>query len=607
MKTIDSKKRIHFVGIGGIGMSGIANVMLEMGYKVSGSDVETNDLTRRIEAMGGLVFEGHRSSNILDDTGVLVYSTSICKDNPELEEAVKRDIPRLHRAEVLAELFNRKAGIAVTGTHGKTTTTSLISVILKKAGLDPTVIIGGEVDCFKGNSSCGKGEHLVAEADESDSSFLHLKPVYAVVTNMEPEHLDHYKNMDEIKKSFRSFIENVRPDGTVFYCHDDMNVRQVLDGYNGEVASYGFSEDADIYPADIKMRGFNTTYTCIYKDKVMGTVKLKVPGRHNVANSLAAILVGLKLGLSFKVIAEAIKTFRGAKGVFNSGAEPRRDAYRGLCPSSYRDQGCAGCLQKLAGRRIIVVFQPHRYTRTQFLADEFGLCFKGAHKVILTDIYPASELPIEGVSIKNIYEKVKASGIDDVAIVKKEEIVEYVLRVKKCGDMVLVLGAGDIKKIADDLALRLDASSGSEIPSVLSLGAAIKGRIKTDEMLANHTSFKIGGPADIWVEPTDSADLRRLLKFARKNKVPLFVIGNGSNILVSDCGFRGMVIRLSSPYFNSVSIKGVTVRVGAGFSLPKLIRRLRQISGRARVIGRHTGHCWRGCIYECRRLNQSDV
>jgi len=224
------------------------------------------------------------------------------------------------------------------------------------------------------------------------------------------------------------------------------------------------------------------------------------------------------------------------------------------------------------GRRIIVVFQPHRYTRTRFLADEFGLCFKGAHKVILTDIYPASEPPIEGVSIKNIYEKVKASGIDDVAIVNKEDIVEHVLRVKKCGDMVLVLGAGDIKKIADELALRLDASSGSEFSSVLALGAAVKGRIKTDEMLADHTSFKIGGPADIWAEPTDSADLRRLFTFARKNKVPLFVIGNGSNILVSDCGFRGMVIRLSSPYFNSVSIKGSTVRVGAGFSLPKLIK-----------------------------------
>lgn len=573
MKTLDSKRRIHFVGIGGIGMSAIAHVLLEMGYKVSGSDVETNDLTRRIETIGGRVFEGHHASNILDDTGMLVYSTSISRDNPELDEAQKRSIPVVHRAQVLAELFNKKKGIAVTGTHGKTTTTSLISVILRKAGLDPTVIIGGEVNCFKGNSSCGKGEYLVAEADESDSSFLHLKPAFAVVTNMEPEHLDHYKSMDEIRASFRSFIDNVEPGGKLFYCHDDMNIRQILDGYKGSLASYGFSDDADIYPADIRMNGFNTTYTCVYKDKILGNVRLKLPGRHNVLNSLAAILLGLDLGLDFNTIAGAIRTFSGAKRRFQLRC--KNDGVMLIDDYAHHPTEIRAVLDACRNwkdKRVIVVFQPHRYTRTKFLADEFGACFKGAHKLVLTDIFPASEPPIEGVSIKNIYEKVKANGIEDVSIVKKDDIVEHILRIKRCGDMILVLGAGDIKKVADELAMRLSTSSKSDPSTALSLGKIIKGKIRTDEMLAGHTSFRIGGPADIWVEPSDAADLRRVLKFARKNKVPLFIIGNGSNLLVNDCGFRGIVARLSAPYFNSAFIKGKNVRAGAGFSLPKLIK-----------------------------------
>lgn len=570
---LEKDKSVHFVGIGGIGMSGIARVLLETGYRVSGSDVDINGLARKLEAMGGRVFEGHRASNIPDDAGAVVYSTSISRDNPEIAEAVRRDIRVLHRAEVLAELFNARSGIAVTGTHGKTTTTSMISVMLKKAGADPTVIIGGEVDCFNGNSASGSGEYFVAEADESDGSFLHLKPYFAVVTNMEPEHLDHYKSMDEIRASFRKFIDNVRPEGMVFYCYDDMNIRMILDGYGRAASSYGFSEDADIYPVDIMMNGFDTTYKCVYKSKTLGTVRLKVPGRHNVLNSLAAISVGLSLGLEFKTIANALRSFRGAKRRF----QLRCEALGVMLIDDYAHhpteiRAVLSVCDNWKDRRVITVFQPHRFTRTQLLADEFGACFNGTDKLILTDIYPASELPIEGVSINCLYERVKANGLEDVSVVKKDDIAGHVMRIKEKGDIILVLGAGDISKIADDLAERLTSSPDTDHAAAGSLKKILKGTVKTCEPLSGHTSFKVGGPADIWVEPLDHLDLRRTLAFARKKRMPFFIIGNGSNLLVNDTGFRGIVIRLSAPYFTKTVFKGTVVRVGAGSGLPALIK-----------------------------------
>lgn len=570
---INKDKRIHFVGIGGIGMSGIARVLLEMGYKVSGSDLETNDLTRRIEVLGGSVFEGHSASNLSADVGCLVYSTSIAHQNPEVAEAARRGIPIIHRAEILSEIFNAKSGIAVTGTHGKTTTTSFISVILKKTGLDPTVVIGGEVAHFDGNSSCGSGGHFVAEADESDGSFIHLRPLYAVLTNLEPEHLDHYESLDDIKISFRKFIDNVREEGTVVYCRDDMNVRHVLDGYKGRTLCYGFSEDADIYPADIQMTGFNTVYKCVYRNRTLGTVRLKIPGRHNILNSLAAILVSLDLGLEFKKITQAVRAFSGAKRRFQLRTEANGimliDDYAHH-PTEIR--AVLDACRNWPDRRVITIFQPHRYTRTKYLADEFGVCFKGTDKLILTDIYPASEAPIEGVSIKTIYDRVRASGLTDVNIVAKEEIADYVMKLAAKGDIVLVLGAGNIKKVADELSERLQAPSSSDRETTEYLQKAIRGNVRISEPLAGRTSFRIGGPADIWVEPADVNDLKKIVAFARKNNLPVFVIGNGSNLLVNDSGFRGMVIRLSSPAFTGLSVKGTTLRAGAGGSLPVLIK-----------------------------------
>ncbi|MDO8436440.1 MAG: UDP-N-acetylmuramate--L-alanine ligase [bacterium] len=568
----NKNKRTHFVGIGGIGMSGIAFILSEMGYKVSGSDLEPNGLTGKIEDNGGVVFKGHASSNILDDVGLLVYSSSVSSDNPEIVEAAKRRIPVVHRSEVLGRIFNRKEGIAVTGTHGKTTTTSLISVLLENCGLDPTAVIGGEVKIFHGNAKLGRGPHVVAEADESDGSFLRLKPRFAVITNIEPEHLDHYKTMGCVKASYRAFADNIKRGGTLFYNNDDLNIKEALKGFRLKKESFGFSSSSDMYAASIKIGGFKASFDCIYKGANLGRVELSIPGRHNVLNAMAAILVGLSLGLDFKKIAAAIKYFAGAKRRFHLRAEAGGvtliDDYAHH-PTEIKAvlDVCANCEKK----RLIVIFQPHRYTRTKFLAEEFGRCFNGADKLILTDIYAASERPIRGVSVRSIYDRVRANGVKDVKVIERDKIAGHVMDLKKRGDMVVVLGAGDINKVADDLSSRLN-EEGAREDLISGLRRITRGKIRVGEGLSSHTSFKIGGPAEAWVEPCDTNDLKRVLAYAKAGSVPVFIIGNGTNILANDSGFKGIVIRLTSPAFQRLEVKGSKILVGAGYSLPRLVR-----------------------------------
>lgn len=571
-KNSREKGRIHFIGIGGIGMSAIARVLLETGHKVSGSDLEQNNLTKKIESLGGKIFEGHAASNLPEDAGTVVYSSSISGKNPELKEALRRKLKVIHRAGMLGELFNKKKGIGVTGTHGKTTTTSLVSVMLQNTGLDPTVIIGGEVGQFGGNAKAGSGEYLVAEADESDSSFLKLRPYYAVVTNIEMEHVDHFRTLSSAIRAYRSFVRNIKRGGMVFYNHDDANARQAVKESGKRYETFGFSKDADIYAADIRMNRFETSFKCFYKSNPLGEVKLMIPGRHNILNALAAILVGLKIGLKFGDIADSIKDFTGTKRRFQlrieEGGAMLIDDYAHH-PTEIR--AVLDACRNWRDRRIVAVFQPHRYTRTKFLADEFGRCFEGVGKLILTDIYAASEKPIKGVSLRNIYDKAKANGIKDIEIVKKEKIADRIMAIKRPGDMILVLGAGDIKKVADELYDRMKSRSIDNIFTGEFQKAAM-GNMRFKERLDRHTSFRIGGTADIWTEPKDTGELKKVLLFAGNKTIPLFVIGNGSNVLASDNGFRGIILHLGAPAFKELKIKGDTLRVGAGFSLPKLVK-----------------------------------
>lgn len=456
---VKERKHVHFVGIGGIGMSGIALVLLEMGYRVSGSDAKLSGITKKLEEKGAAIYEGHRASNLPKTADIVVYSSAATQDNPELVEASRRRLAIVQRAEILSELFNAKSGIAVSGMHGKTTTTSLISVMLENCGNDPTVIIGGEVERFKGNAKLGKSRYFVAEADESDASFLHLTPLYAVITNVELEHLDYYKTLDDVISSYAAFAQNIKDGGCIFRYHDDDNIRKVLAHYKGQVKSYGFSKEATIYPADIEMDGFSTSFGCVYNGQRLGTVDLSIPGRHNVLNALATILVGLHLGFGFDDIARSIKDFRGTKRRFHLRADV--DGVMLIDDYAHHPTEIRAVLDACRNwkeRRLIAIFQPHRYTRTLHLADDFGRCFTGVDKLILTDIYAASEAPIEGVSVKTIYDKVKANGLADVEMMKKEDITEYVMKNKRRGDMIVVLGAGDVKDVANELSERMNGA-----------------------------------------------------------------------------------------------------------------------------------------------------
>lgn len=560
-------------------MSGIAQILLEMGHNVSGSDIEKSHITERLEAMGGKMFAGHRASNLPGSLDILVYSSSITEDNPEMKEGLRRKAGIMHRARMLGEIFNRKRGIAVSGTHGKTTTTSLISVMLENARLGPTAIIGGEVSQFNGNAKLGVGPYAVAEADESDGSFVYLKPLYAVITNMEMEHLDHFKSLEHIHASYRAFIDNIKAGGTVFYNTDDMNTRIAMKGFRKAREGFGFSKNADMYPIGIKMEGFNTSFRCVYKNKVLGSVNLSIPGRHNILNAMAAILVGLKIGIAFKEIARSIKDFDGAKRRF----QLRADAGGVMLIDDYAHhpteiRAVLDACRNWKPKRVVAIFQPHRFSRTKFLADEFGRCFKGVDKLILTDIYAASEKAIKGVSIMNVYDKAKENGVSDITVLKKEAIPEHVMRIKRSGDMILVLGAGDIKNVADrlsdmlnkEMALSMDYSQNKRL--IAELKRKVRGRIVAGEKLSRRTSFKIGGRSGIWVEPADIEDLRETLIFISKHKVLMFIIGNGSNVLASDSGFNGILIHLGAESFKRIKITGTKITVGAGFSLPRLVR-----------------------------------
>jgi UDP-N-acetylenolpyruvoylglucosamine reductase len=392
-----------------------------------------------------------------------------------------------------------------------------------------------------------------------------------VITNIEAEHLDHFKSLRQILAAYRAFADNLKNGGMLFHNIDDWNVKDALKGFRKRRGTFGLSSEADLSAVSIRMNGFETSFICTRKCRKLGEVRLKIPGLHNVLNSLAAISVGLELGLGFEKIRDAIRDFGGVKRRF----QLRADAGGAMLIDDYAHhpteiEAVLKTCRRWSGRRVIAVFQPHRYTRTKLLADSFGKCFKNADKLILTDIYAASEKPIKGVSIRTIRDKVVESGFNNVEIVKKERIADRVMGFKKPGDMIVVMGAGDIKKIADELAERLNGAPETALLSKLK--RLVKGNILFSEPLCRHTSFGIGGPAAVWVEPADTGDLRRVLIYAKKKGLPLFVIGGGTKMLVSDRGFRGIAVHLGSDAFKRVRIKGNVVKVGAGFNMSRLVK-----------------------------------
>lgn len=429
-------------------MSGIAEILINMGYEVSGSDLRESEQTRRLEKMGAHIFIGHFPSNIYD-YNVVVTSSAINNNNPEIIEARKRMIPIIHRSEMLAELIRLKHGIGVAGTHGKTTTSSMLAYVLYNGGMNPTAVIGGKVLNFESNARSGTGEYLVFEADESDGSFLKLFPSIAIVTNIDADHMDYYKYFNNVKEAFLEYINKIPFYGYSVLCIDDVTIRELLPRVERSFRTYGFSEDADFRAYNARLENGRMKYTCSYRGKELGDFDIMSLGNHNVLNSLSVIAVALDLGLSLETIAQGLADFKGVSRRFehigDSAGVSVIDDY-GHHPTEIR-----ATLAALAqfGRPLVVVFQPHRYTRTELLWDELGKSFAYADKVFLTEIYPAGEQPLEGVSSALILSSLRNNSRVDAEIVERfEDLPAKVASYAKEGDIVVTLGAGDIYKAA---------------------------------------------------------------------------------------------------------------------------------------------------------------
>jgi UDP-N-acetylmuramate--alanine ligase len=455
------QQHLHFTGIGGIGMSGIAEVLLNLGYTISGSDLKMTPITERLAAMGAKIHEGHAAANI-EGAKALVVSSAVDEQNPEVQEARRLQIPVIPRGELLAELMRLKFGIAVAGSHGKTTTTSMVATILNAVGLDPTVVVGGRVGTMGGsNARVGHSDFLVVESDESDRSFLKLAPIVAVVTNIDREHLDCYSSIDDIRASFTEFVNKVPFYGAAILCLDDDNVRTILPLVKRRIISYGKSAQSDLQITESACERASSRFRLRFRESELGTFCLGVPGEHNVLNATAAIAVALELDQKPDSIREALATFSGVDRRFQVRGVERGvtviDDY-GHHPTEIRATLESA---RLGGyRRILVLFQPHRYTRTQFLMDEFAGAFHQSDRLFLMDIYGASEKPIEGVTAEALAERARAFGHRSVEYVgSMENGINAVVEAATDGDLVLTLGAGSVSQAGDRILQELRGKS----------------------------------------------------------------------------------------------------------------------------------------------------
>lgn len=465
--TFRNFQRIHLVGIGGSGMSGIAEVLLSTGYAVSGSDLKSSPVTERLRNLGAAIHEGHRAENV-EGAHVVVISSAVHSDNVEVVEAHRLKIPVIPRAEMLAELMRLKYGVAVAGAHGKTTTTSMVASVLAAAGLDPTFVVGGRVNHAGSNACVGQGDYMVVEADESDRSFLLLAPVIAVVTTIDREHLDHYGSLEEIQQTFLQFVNRVPFYGAVILCLDEPNVQAILPSVKRPVITYGTSGQADLLISDVKLNGLSSEFRLTYHGEDLGLFHLPAPpGIHNVRNAAAAAAVALNLGIPADLIREGLAKFGGVgrrfevKGVF--AGVTLIDDY-GHHPAEIRAtlEAARGCNYK----RLLVLFQPHRYSRTKHLWDDFCRAFNLADVLVVSEIYAAGEPPIEGVSGQKLAEAISAAGHKNVIFTSMlQKGVEALLREAQPGDAILAIGAGTVNRSLDELALLL----GTEAPRVRAL------------------------------------------------------------------------------------------------------------------------------------------
>jgi UDP-N-acetylmuramate--alanine ligase len=557
------RHKIHLVGVAGSGMSGLAALLLELGHEVSGSDKVSTQETARLQRLG-LHFHGQHRSEDARAADLIIFSSAIKIDNPILAGARDAGKPILRRAEALASIMRGKRGILIAGMHGKTTTSAMTAHVLREGGLHPSHYVGAEIPILGTNAHWDpRGEYFVAEGDESDGTLRYFHPEHALILNIEEEHLDFYADLAAIEKVFAQLIEQTS--GTVFYNADDPNTAKLCSQRKVAI-SYGFSEKADYRGADIELHDFTSVFCIYHRGQQLGEAVLNVPGRHNVHNAIGVIALATELGISFEKIAASLGKFNHARRRF----EIKYASERFLLVDDYAHhpteiRATLKTAKSTGRKRVLTMFQPHRYSRTKALRRDFGRAFDDADRVVVTDVYAASEAPLPGISGQTIADELVAHGHGGVSYQPRLESVHRdVGNMLDPGDLVLSLGAGNIHEQLSILAADL------VIAEKLKEIVGEKGDIRLYEPLSKHTTLRVGGPAQFWVEPRNENAFADLIRFCRQENLALFVIGRGSNLLVRDGGIRGVVVHPCGGDFDKIDINGAEITAGVGAKLKEI-------------------------------------
>ncbi len=567
------RHRVHLIGVAGSGMSGIAALLLELGHEVSGSDRVRSLETERLVRLGLRFHLQHRAEDAAD-AEIVIYSSAIKKENPILLAATETGKEVFRRAEALAAIMLGKRGIVIAGMHGKTTTSSMSAHVFREGGLHPSYYIGAETPILGANAHWDtRGEYFVAEGDESDGTLRFFRPEHALILNIEEEHLDYYKNLDDIDRVFLKLLEQTT--GHVFFCADDANATRLC-AKRDRAISFGFADAADYRGSDVELKDFTSTFCVWQRGQQLGEAVLNVPGRHNVSNALGVIALATEVGIPFEKVAASLRQFQHARRRF----EIKYASERYLLVDDYAHhpteiRATIATARSTGRNRVLTMFQPHRYSRTKALRKEFGRAFDQADRVLVTDVYAASEAQLPGVTGNTIVEEILANGHGSAAYQPRLDRLHCDMgNMLASGDLVLSLGAGNIHEqlslLAGDLVIleKLQEIVGPH------------GEVSLYEPLSKHTTLRVGGPAQFWVEPRDERAFADIIRFCRRENLPLFVIGRGSNLLVRDGGIRGVVVHPSGGEFDRTVVSGTTITAGAGAKLKEVA-----YAGKAAGIG----------------------
>ncbi|MFV1993849.1 MAG: UDP-N-acetylmuramate--L-alanine ligase [Verrucomicrobiales bacterium] len=556
--------RIHLIGVAGSGMSGLASLLMGLGHEVSGSDRVSTVETERMERVG-LRFSSPHTAQAVADAELVIYSSAVKKGNLAYDAAIERGVALLRRAEALAEIMRGKKGIVVAGTHGKTTTSAMAAHVLREAGLRSSHYVGAEIPLLGTNAHWdAEGDYMVAEGDESDGTLVNFSPHHAILLNVEAEHLDFYRDLDAIREVFGRFLGQAT--GKVIYCAEDAEANALCAGLDNGI-SYGCDPEFDFSSDAVEIAGDTASFDVIAKGVRLGRVCLGIPGAHNVLNALSVIALATELGIPFEKIAASLFTFRGARRRFEE--KYRSENLRIVDDYGHHPTEIAVTIKTALGarpRRLVCLFQPHRYSRTKLLRKEFGAAFAGAHTVFVTDVYPASEEPIPGISGRTIIEEIEAAGgpvVFDAANLDEAHLA--VGNYLKPGDFLLTLGAGNVHEAATRIAADAEVLDG-----IRSASGEQHLKARLYEPMKNHTTLRVGGPAQFWIEPATVEGFAAVVSFCHRHDVPLRVIGRGSNLLVLDGGIPGVVIHPSGGEFDEVIVRGDRITAGVGARFKKL-------------------------------------